>query len=196
GRIFSAMGPALYQLTGKFPKPGAPPVLRLSNGTMVRAIPNNYEGESGADYGMTLWSELWCFKSERGRRLFEELIPVPTRPNSLRWIETYAGYEDESKLLLDLFLKIFRDTGEQELQPETIDLNLRDPASGKRLPCWARPDIGLFVFWDHELRMPWQQNVQYYNEVAADLRESARIRLIENRWQKTEGGFIPAEWGD
>src|SRR5262249_33399730 len=40
GRIFSAMGPALYQLTGKFPKPGAPPVLRLSNGTMVRAIPN------------------------------------------------------------------------------------------------------------------------------------------------------------
>src|SRR5262249_8786334 len=69
GRIFSAMGPALYQLTGKFPKPGAPPVLRLSNGTMVRAIPNNYEGESGADYGMTLWSELWCFKSERGRRL-------------------------------------------------------------------------------------------------------------------------------
>src|SRR5262249_16767198 len=37
------------------------------------------------------------------RRLFEELTPVPTRKNSIRFITTYSGFSNESQLLWDLY---------------------------------------------------------------------------------------------
>lgn len=193
GRVFGAMGPTLYKLTGEFPTAKtAVPEIRLSNGTTVKAIPNNYSGEAGANYGLTLWSELWAYTSERSRRLYEELIPVPTRNNSIRWVETYAGFEDESDLLLELFLKVFQDTSENRLTSRAERV-----AELGDLPCYTIPDEGLFVFWDHERRMSWQQGARgekYYKEQAASLRQSAYIRLHENRWQKSAGAFIPDEW--
>lgn len=67
------------------------------------------------------WSELWAFPSERAQRLFEEIVPVPARKNSLRWIETYAGFEDESKLLLEVFHRIFTD-GDREDRVSQFDI--------------------------------------------------------------------------
>lgn len=200
GRIFAAMGPTIYNIAGKFPRDGAQPLIRLpTNGTIIKAIPNDYQGEAGANYGLTLWSELWCFTSERAQRLFDELVPVPTRKNSIRLIETYAGYEDESALLLRLFLRIFRDTDEKELQPEAEHLDLIDPKTGEQLPCYVRRDMGQLVFWDHERRMPWQQGErgrQYYAEEKrkAQGREATYIRHHENRWQRSEGGYLDPAW--
>jgi hypothetical protein len=193
GRIFSAMAPTVYKLTGDFPVgKTAKPEIRLPNGTVIKALPNNYAGEAGANYGLTLWSELWAYTSERSRRLFDELMPVPTRRNSVRWVETYAGFEDESDLLLEIFLKVFRDTSESSLTPRA-----RRVTGLEDLPCYEVPDEGLFVFWDHERRMTWQQGEagdRYYREMAASLRPSAYIRLCENRWQKSAGDFIPDDW--
>lgn len=195
GRIFSSMGPTIYRLANKFPnETGSTPLVRIGNGTIIRAIPNDYAGEAGANYGLTMWSELWAFTTQRSQRLFAELLPVPTRRNSIRWIETYAGFEDESKLLLNLFLKIFKDTTERELQPEA-----RRVEGLEDLPCYERPDLGLFVFWDHERRMPWQTGTrgdQYYREMQNKLSTTDWIRLGENRWQKSEGTFVPEEWID
>lgn len=197
GRIFEAMKPTLKLLGSDVPvAKSASPQVRLQNGTIIKAIPNNYEGEAGANYGLTLWSELWAFASERGTRLYEELVPVPTRKNSMRWVETYAGFEDESDLLLKLFLKIYTDTSEQKLQPNAqVVESLRDIETDGHPACYAIPEEGLFVFWDHERRMPWQQGVrgdQYY--ASLDLRPTAYVRLCENRWQKSESKFIPPEW--
>lgn len=193
GRIFSSMGPTVHQLAGKFPNDtGSSPIVRLKNGTIIRALPNDYAGEAGANYGLTLWSELWGFTSKRADRLFAELLPVPTRRNSIRWIETYAGFEDESKLLLNLFLKIFTDTSERELQP-----GARRVPGLEDMPCFERPELGLFMFWDHERRMPWQQGEsgdQYYAQMKAKLSTTDWLRLGENRWQKSEGTFIPEDW--
>lgn len=203
GRIFDAMKSTLKHLGSDVPTAkNATPQVQLANGTLVKAIPNNYAGEAGANYGLTLWSELWAFTSERGRRLYEELVPVPTRKNSLRWVETYAGFEDESDLLLDIFLRIFTDTSEQKLQANARPVEaLKDITTGdgpsQRPTCYEVPEAGLFVFWDHDRRMPWQQGEQgrrYYAAQAADLRPSAFVRLCENRWQKSEGRFIPEDW--
>lgn len=197
GRIFEAMKPTLKALGSDVPvAKSASPQVRLQNGTIIKAIPNNYEGEAGANYGLTLWSELWAFTSERGTRLYEELVPVPTRKNSMRWIETYAGFEDESDLLLKIFLKIYTDTSEQHLQPgaQVVEA-LADIETDGHPACYEIPSEGLFVFWDHERRMPWQQGErgdQYY--ASLDLRPSAFVRLCENRWQKSESKFIPPEW--
>ncbi len=195
GRIFAAMGPTLYRLAGKFPNmAGSKPVLRLPNGTTLQAIPNKYEGEAGANYGATFWSELWAFCSERGRRLFDELVPVPTRKNSIRWIETYAGYEDEADLLIELFKKIFTNTREDAIWP-----GVKKPKGLEDLPCYVNKEAGLFMFWSHELRMPWQTSPagkKYYQEMRATERRTVATRFIENRWQPSEGGFLddPAVW--
>jgi len=46
-----------------------------------------------------VFDELWAFTSERSRRLWDELVPVPTRAVSVRVTVTYAGFEGESALL-------------------------------------------------------------------------------------------------
>lgn len=205
GRIFDAMKPSLKLLGSDVPvAKNASPIIRLSNGTILRAIPNNYEGEAGANYGLTLWSELWAFSSERGTRLFEELMPVPTRRHSMRWIETYAGFEDESDLLLGIYLKVFKSTnevdehGKLDLQPGArVVPGLEDITTDGHPACFEVPEEGLFLFWDHERRMPWQQGDAgdaYYRSMQKELRSSAYVRLCENRWQKSESKFIPEAW--
>ena len=61
-------------------------LITLDNGTTIKAIPSDYAGEAGANQGLASFDELWGFMSERSRRLYEELTPVPTRKNSIRFI--------------------------------------------------------------------------------------------------------------
>jgi len=75
----------------------------LSNGTTIIALASEYAGAAGSNHGLTSWDELWGYSSESSRRLWEELTPVPTRKNSIRFITTYAGWENESALLSDLY---------------------------------------------------------------------------------------------
>lgn len=193
GRIFMSMAPTIFQLTGNFPiAKTAKAEVRLRNGTVLRAVAGDYAGEAGANYGATFWSELWAYTSERAKRLFDELMPVPTRLNSFRWIETYAGFEDESTLLLELFLRIFTDTSEKKLQKGASKVpGLED------LPCYHVPEQGLFVFWDHEWRMPWQTQAFMREMKEGFARKTTTwTRLGENRWQSSEDNFVPADWVD
>ena len=151
--------------------------------------------------GQALWthnSELWAYTSERSRRLYDELVPVPTRKNSLRWIETYAGFEDESDLLLHLFNRIFSDTLESATQPKARPVpGLEDIQTDGRPACWHIPEEGLFVYWNHTPRMPWNLGEigdKFRAAQKADLRPSQYVRLWENRWQSSEGNFIEPEW--
>ena len=86
-------------------------IVELKNGTTILAIPNDFAGEAGSNHGLTTWDELWGFTTERDRRLYDELTPVPTRKNSIRFISTYAGFEGESALLEDLYHVIFDQQG-------------------------------------------------------------------------------------
>lgn len=199
GRIFGNALATLKRLGSTVPlATTSKPEVRLHNGTRFVAIANNFAGAAGGNYGLTLWSELWTFKSERDRRLWEELVPVPTRLNSIRWVETYAGFEDESELLLSLFLRIFVDPAETAPTEKARPCpGLEDIQTGGRPACWHIPEEGLFAFVDHEYRQPWQRGEvfdRYLQGQAADLRETTFVRLWQNRWQSSEGQFIPAEW--
>lgn len=199
GLIFNAMTPTIYALDGKVPNtPMSVPMIMMPNGTTIRAIPNNYAGQAGGNYGLTLWSELWTYKSERDRRLWEEMPPVPTRKNSIRWVETYAGFENESDLLMDLFKRIFKNTSETEIASKAKPVpGLEHITTTQGRPsCWHIPDEGLFVFWDHEIRAPWITKQYIKNEKASN-RHATYIRLWENRWQSSEGTFLePDMWDD
>ena len=201
GRIFGAMLPTLNALGCKVPMAqSSKPEVRLPNGSTIQAIANNYAGAAGANYGLTLWSELWAYTSERSRRLYDELVPVPTKLNSLRWIETYVGFEDESILLLELFKRIFKDTGETGLTEKAkIVPELEHIQSEGKPTCYHIPEEGLFYYHNHTPRMPWnvgEVGDKFRAEQKADLRPAQYVRLWENRWQSSEGNFIDPEWYD
>ena len=159
--------------------------IELRNGTIITAIPVDYAGEAGANQSLALFDELWGYRSERSRRLFEELTPVPTRKNSLQFITTYAGHEGESELLEEQYHKIFNDDG-------TVKDGIERPL-GEDLPCYAKGD--LFVYWDHEARMPWQ-TPEYYESQKQHLRTNTYLRLHKNMWVSSESGLFDMERWD
>ncbi len=200
GLIFNSMVPSVYALGGKVPfSTHVTPEIRLPNGTIIKAIPNNYAGQAGGNYGLTLWSELWTFKSERDRRLWEETPPVPTRKNSIRWVETYAGFEDESDLLQDLYKRIFVTTSSNATHEKAVPVpeleHITTTVNGETIPsCWHIPDEQIFMFWDHEIRAPWITE-QYIKSEKASNRASTFTRLWKNLWQSSVGTYLePAQY--
>ena len=158
--------------------------IRFPQGTTMRALAQNYKTIAGSRHALTLWDELWGYTSEASRRAWDEMTPIPTIPYSLRFISTYAGYKAESDLLWDLYI---RGVGTEEHEdglgepiPELSDL-----------PCWRNGT--LFVYWDHEGRMPWQTQ-EYYDEQIISERPAAYLRLHQNLWVTTHEAFIPMEW--
>lgn len=174
----------------------------LPNGTVVQSITNSPKSEAGANYGLVMISELWGWSTELARTLWAETMPVPTKMNSIRWVESYVGYEDTSTLLLELWLKVFTDTSESKLQdgaepiPELADITTTD-AYGNKIPCCYRvPAEDMFLYVDHEHRFPWQQGERgkkYYRSITTGLTEADVMRLVYNRWQKTDTRFIAAD---
>jgi phage terminase large subunit-like protein len=158
----------------------------LPDGGMIQALPCDYAGSAGANPTITCWDELWGYTSEDSRRLFEELAPVPTRRNSLRFITTYAGHVGESGLLEELYARGL------ECPPVPT---LEDIDNGDGQPA-CRAGDGLFFFWSHKPRMPWQTPAYYGQQRnAPGFRPTTYLRLHENRWQQAESAFVDlSDW--
>lgn len=158
----------------------------LSNGTTIQAIANDFSGEAGGNQGWSSWTELWAFTSESSRRLWEELTPVPTRRNSIRFIDTYAGFEGESDLLFTLYKSVVSPDEHPEGQGERVH---------DTWPIFANRDARVIAYWDHEPRMPWQTPA-YYAAQRRTLRASSYLRLHENRWTQGVSTFVTPELWD
>jgi hypothetical protein len=139
GRVFASLvrliqgNPALARsatITAK--------AIELSNGSRIIVLASEYAGAAGSNHGLTSWDELWGYTSESSRRLWEELTPVPTRRNSVRFITTYAGWEGESELLRDLY--------KLGVGPEEHPEGQGERCSPK-LPLYANQDARLLVYW-------------------------------------------------
>lgn len=148
----------------------------LNDNTTIKAIPTDAAGEAGANQSLAGFDELWGYTSERSRRLWDELTPVPTRKNSIRFVATYAGYSGESELLEDLYKR-----GKEGKRLWTL------------LPVWENGP--LFMYWDSKPRMPWQTK-DYYAAQKAELRPVAYLRLHENQWVTSESGLFNMEKWD
>lgn len=183
GRIYAAMVPTLKKLGWSVPE-RMPLMENKQNGSAIKAIGTNYSGEAGGNPGLTLWSELWAFTSESRKRLFDELTHVPTRKYSIRWVETYAGFLNESDLLWDLYSVAFKDGKETEPLGERID-GVED------LPIWYIPESKTVVYWSHTPRMPWQTTEFIDSQRnAPGMRPATFRRLWCNEWVSSEDQFI------
>jgi hypothetical protein len=143
-------------------------------GGTIRAIASDFAGAAGGSQNIAVFDELWGFVSERGRRLFDEMIPVPTRAISCRLTVTYAGFMDESVLLEELYKR-----------------GMALPEVGPGL----RTGDGMLMAWHHEPVAPWQ-TPEWLSQMRASLRPNQFSRMIRNEWTSTESSFIDMDWFD
>ena len=45
----------------------------------ITAIPSNFAGAAGGNQNIVVFDEFWAYTSERSRRLWDEMVPPPTR---------------------------------------------------------------------------------------------------------------------
>lgn len=144
------------------------------SGASIQAVANDYAGAAGANPTISVFDELWAFTSERSHRLWDEMVPPPTRKIACRFTTTYAGFEGESELLEGLYKR-----------------GLRQPAVGDDL----RAGDGLLMFWSHRPIAPWQHE-SWLTQMRSQLRPNAFLRMIENRFVTTESTFVDMDWFD
>jgi hypothetical protein len=145
-----------------------------STGATITAIASDYAGAAGANPTITCFDELWAYTSERSYRLWDEMVPPPTRKVAARLTVTYAGFEGESKLLESLY--------KRAMDGEEIAPSLR------RAP-------GILAAWHHEPVAPWQ-TPEWIEQMRGQLRANAFLRQIENRFVTNESSFVDMVWWD
>jgi phage terminase large subunit-like protein len=174
----------------------------LTSSSSIKALASEYRGSAGMNPTLTIFTELWGYTSDAAKRLWVETTPSPTRAVSMRWVETYAGFQGESELLEDLYNLGL--AGHQLNANELGDWSAfgEAPNWDSLVPCWVNEAAGLFMYWDSGLmcrRMPWQRGekgAQYYREQEATLTPNQFRRLHWNEWVGAESEFIPIEWWD
>ncbi len=145
-----------------------------STGATITALANDFAGAAGANPVITAFDELWGYTSERSHRLWDEMVPPPTRKIACRLTTTYAGFEGESGLLEALYKR-----GLQGVQVEP-DLFAQ---------------VGMLMFWTNNFTAPWQ-SPEWAEQMRQQLRPNAYLRLIETRWVSGESTFVEMEWWD
>ena len=133
----------------------------------ITAIPASFAGAAGGNQCIACFDELWAYTSERSRRLWDELVPPPTRKIAARLTVTYAGYEGKSVLLQELYRR-----GKQQ------------PQLGKDLYAGD----GLLMFWSHEPIAPWQDEA-WLAQMRRE-RPSVYQRMVLNEFAVAESQFV------
>lgn len=159
--------------------------VRIPNGTLIEAIPCDPTGQAGSNPGLTVWSEMWGYRHEHKERLWTEMTIPPTRFGmAFRWVESYAGYVDESNVLYNLY-----EIG--------VEDGIRHPGFPD-IPVFVNPAANLFCYWDSGTeahRMPWQ-TADYYLQEARILTPQEYARIHLNKWITSTQKAIPIEWWD
>ncbi len=134
---------------------------------------------AGSRPNIVVFDELWGFVSVEARRLWDEMVPTPTKPASMRLTVTYAGFEGESELLLGLYRRVFNPDGNLQEGVEELAPDLY--RKGRTL-----------VYWTHDLRAPWQ-SPEWVEQMREAYSPSQFARIIENRWTSSSNPFVPIE---
>jgi hypothetical protein len=143
-------------------------------GAAISAIASDYQSAAGANPTISCFDELWAYTSERARRLWDEMVPPPTRKIACRLTVTYAGFEGESVLLEELYRR-----------------GMKQPEVGPSL----HAGDGLLMAWHHEPVAFWQTE-SWLTDMRRSLRPNQYLRMIENRFVTTESSFVDMDWWD
>jgi phage terminase large subunit-like protein len=142
-------------------------------GASIIALASDAASAAGANPVVVCFDELWGYTSERSRRLWDELVPVPTRKISCRLTVSYAGFTGESLLLEEIYKR-----------------GMALPEVGPSL----HAGDGMLFAWHTEPIAPWQTEA-WLAEMRRSLRPSAYARMICNEFVSAESQFVDmAAW--
>ena len=174
----------------------------LMTGSKVEALSVDARGEAGANPDLTVWTELWGYEDPAAVKFFHEMTPPPTKPDSIRLIETYAGFDGESLLLhehYDLGMSGRQLTAGElaAMADEPIGCFAEAQHPDDLVPIWINDTANMFMYWDSGVqarRMPWQLGAigeQYYIKEEKTLPPPQFHRLHLNEWVGGESDFLP-----
>ena len=154
--------------------------IKLDNGTRIESIPVDPRGEAGMNPTGLFWTETWGAKGHAAELLWSEATLSPTRAGeSFKFVESYAGYREESMILWRLYDAIVNNGVEHpEIAPELY-------TNGQ--------SIG---YWCTRRYLPWQQDQAYYAQQALEKTPEEFNRQHNNQWASATEAFIPIEWWD
>lgn len=160
------------------------------SGSFIEAIPIDPSGEAGSNADMITFSELWGANEEAKQNMWAEMTLSPTKHGqSFRWIESYAGFQEESELLYSLYdLGVLR--GEL-LWPERL-YEVTDGAPAP-LELYVNRSAGMLCLWNTKPRCPWQTK-EYYASEEKILPVNQFLRMHRNQWVSSTETFVPMEW--
>lgn len=150
----------------------------LENGTKIESIPVDPRGEAGMNPTGLFWTEAWGAIGNKPGLLWTEAALSPTRVGqSFKFIESYAGFRDESIILERLYESIVKNGKVHEVIPEVYTRG------------------GSIAYWCTRRYLPWQvNNPQYYADEENDKVPAEFNRLHNNQWADATQAFIPIEW--
>lgn len=162
--------------------------ITLPSGTYIEAIPCDPKGSAGANPGLTVWSEMWGYAHRHKERLWTEMTIPPTRyGKAMRWVESYAGYTDESNVLFSLY-----EQGTKYSRPHPA---FREPGGP---PAYVNEPASQFTYWDDgdaARRMPWQ-TPEYYAQERSQLVAKEFDRIHRNYWIDSIDKALDIIWWD
>lgn len=152
--------------------------IELPNHTTIEAIAVDPKGEAGGGDLIVCFTELWAAKNEAAKQLWTETTLSPLKyGKSLRWCESYAGFEGESPILEQLYT-----SGVKEGTRLDSDLELYENKTGRFL-----------CLWNTVPRCPWQTK-EYYEQETAVLAPEEFDRIHGNQWASATQKYVPMEW--
>lgn len=174
--------------------------------SILKPVSLDAHGEAGANPVCSVWSEVWGFDNAPALLLWDELTSALTRKNSFRFVESYAGIDPDSELLLMLYNSTVKD-GRQITAQELADvtgepLGVFEEATepGDLVPLFVNERAGLIAYWDEgeiARRMPWQRGERaekYYQSEAEILTDNSYQRVHYNHWTGSTSDFVDDAW--
>lgn len=150
----------------------------LPNGSHIEAIPIDPSGEAGGNPDLAIYTELWGWKNIKAQQMWTESTLSPTKyGQSLRWCESYAGYEGESVVLERLYQQAVK-------QGECIS---------EQYEMYRNTVARLFALWTTKPSLPWQ-TPEYYAQEDAILTPEEFLRVHRNTWGTSSNPFVPYVW--
>lgn len=162
------------------------------SGSYIEAIPIDPSGEAGSNADMITFSELWGANEDAKQTMWAEMTLSPTKHGrSFRWVESYAGFQEESELLFSLY-----DLGVNKgriLWPDRLyDVTDGEPSP---LELYVNEAARMLCLWNTQPRCPWQTK-EYYASEESVLTTNQFMRMHRNQWVTSTETFVPMEWWD
>lgn len=160
------------------------------SGSYIEAIPIDPSGEAGTNADMVTFSELWGAHEDAKAKMWAEMtIPPMKHGYSFRWIESYAGFSEESDLLYGLY-ELGVKQGRMLWPDKLYDVTEGEPTP---LELYVNDQAGMLCMWNTQPRCPWQTKAYYASEQHI-LPTNQFLRLHRNQWVTSSETFVPMEW--